>query len=48
MAKHQRKNAASNTRVGIDFEKLAMGYFKKSISDLTMPRMKSPEKKRRT
>jgi len=37
MAKHQRKNAASNTQVGIDFEILTMGYFKKSIPDLTMP-----------
>lgn len=37
MSTHQRKNALSNTRVGIDFEELTLKYFKKSIPDIQKP-----------
>lgn len=34
---HQRKNAASNTQVGIDFEALAYDYFKQKFPSLEKP-----------
>ena len=35
MTRHQRKNANSNTQVGIDFENLALSYFSTDIPTLT-------------
>ena len=34
---HQRKNASSNTQVGIDFEALAYDYFKQEFPSLEKP-----------
>lgn len=37
MAKHQRKNASSNTQVGIYFEELTLNFFRKEIPSLEKP-----------
>jgi hypothetical protein len=37
MARHQRKNATSNTQVGMVFEELTLKYFKQSIPDIARP-----------
>ena len=37
MVRYQRKNAPSNTQVGIDFEELTLNYLKQSIPDIKRP-----------